>query len=454
MLHAHVPFGPPGSQAETWFVEAAIECWLPLAQWLRATPEARVTVSFSPTSLAWLERGDRAILDGLEAKLGRLRALHATAPDAVDAQLAHLEPLRDAVVSEGAWPMVRALAELPWVELATTAATHGFLPLLSGVPEAVRAQLEVGREAFTRAFGVAPRGRWLPECGYFPGLEQVLAEEQVRWFVVEASAFARASPPSPTQRPVFTETGVAAFARDPLTGELVWSANVGYPGHRAHLEFHRREQGERLWRVGDGAPYQPDESGAVVATQAEDFVTKIAEQGADAVITAAYDAELFGHWWHEGPRFLAEVVRRATGRVRLVTPSGVLAERQEARVVALPDSSWGEGGGRSTWLAPENAWAWPHLERAAERMEAAARRFEPGPGLGAMARALLLAQASDWPFLLAKRTNQGFAQSRLEAHLLELSAAADALEQGRPPPSSDAFPFPWLDGRVYRGRTP
>src|SRR5690606_3342422 len=157
-----------------------------------------------------------------------------------DLYAARLEQFEDRLGRE-LLPAFRRHALAGRLELITTAATHAFLPLLKDRPNLLRAQLAIGCEAFQRAFGSAPRGLWLPECGYFPGLEDALAAQGIGAFFLESHGLLWAQPPPPggVALPVRTGAGVTAFARDPRSAEEVWSAEVGYPGHPDYREHHR-----------------------------------------------------------------------------------------------------------------------------------------------------------------------------------------------------------------------
>lgn len=446
VLHAHVPFGAPGSEAERWFAEAAVESHLPVALALedlvaRGVP-VRLTVSLSPTVLAATEHRASAVAALVRQKAAALEALSARHPGAAAAQLRQLRSVERAMPGGLLAPWER-LAQSGAVELITTAATHGFLPLLQGVSAAVRSQLRTGYAAFERALGARPHGLWLPECAYTPALGDHLEALGARFVFVEGSAVERAG--LSTEAGVLLPCGAVALGRDQQTGALVWSAHSGYPGAAAYLEFHHREQSQRVVAISRG-PYDEAAALAQAGAHAADFVERLAGRG-DATVVAPYDFELFGHWWHEGPAFLAGVLERCAGRVELLTASeAAVSPRQRGE---LPDSSWGRGGGRAVWLSAENAWVWPHLERAALRLESLASRRPPGPALGEAERRLLLAQASDWPFLLEARTSAGFARAQVEQHLLAFTRAADAAERGEEfTPSPE--PFPWLDGSNFQ----
>jgi 1,4-alpha-glucan branching enzyme len=259
------------------------------------------------------------------------------------------------------------------------------------------------------------------------------------------------------------------LARDPEASEQVWSKRAGYPGDAKYLDFHHRVEGLRVLRVtgrddDNKDVWDPPAAFAKAKEHAAHFVdsrVKSAREGAQWLV-APYDAELFGHWWLEGPEFLAEVCRLAARapELSLSTASEAVKSIDDAEVVAPAQSSWGRGGQAAVWLDESNASFWPRLIRASEQMLRLARAHREASGLLEQAldqalRELLLAQASDWPFLLEAKTNAGYAQSRFEDHLLAFQRLAEEIERGaidRPhlfQRRRAHNPFGWLDFRNY-----
>lgn len=422
VLHSHLPWVVDTSQ-EKWLHEAVLDCYLPLLDVLERAPKGRLTLSVTPVLAAMLEHS---------AARERTKAFIASAAAAATGW--HRENAQRALKSLKRGSIVGRLAELQQdgrVELIGSGVTHGFLPLLMTVPEAARAQVELGVEAHRRAFGAAPAGFWLPECGYAPGLDRLLADAGIRYTFVDSHALDDSV--HGTAAPVFTPSGVAAFARDVGASEQVWSSKVGYPGDPVYADFHHRVNGQRVLRVtGEGPkqPWEPEAAFARATEHARHFLSS--RQHGEALQVAPYDAELFGHWWLEGPAFLEEVLR---GGEQLSTCSQVLKGQPTLETMELPFSSWGRAGTAEVWLGPENGWVWPHLHRAAEQMVG----LDDGDALNA----LLLAQASDWPFLIDAKTSAGFAQEQFERHLLAFQALA------RGERVSTAKPFPWASASVY-----
>jgi len=323
-------------------------------------------------------------------------------------------------------------------------------------------------------FGREPGGFWLPECGYSNGLDVLLQEANLRWFVLDTHGlmFAQPRPQYAIYSPCYTPAGPAAFARDGQSNQEVWSAQSGYPGDPAYRDFYRdagfdrseeelrpflqppgmrKFTGLKYHRVTgrtDGKKlYNPARAQTVADEHADDFFTKrqaclreLREMNFDPVIVSPFDAELFGHWWFEGPRFLESFLRRAAREredFQLATPTEFLATHPSQQVVKPNPSSWGEHGFNSVWLEENNAWIYPHLHAATRRMTEIARRqcdtTEPKIErvLRQAARELLLAQSSDWAFLIKTKSAPEYATQRTNDHLLCFNRLCDQLDTGQ-----------------------
>jgi 1,4-alpha-glucan branching enzyme len=517
-LHAHLPFVRHPEHAdfleEDWLYEAITETYLPLLQIFdRAADEGipfRITMTLSPPLVAMLR--DELLMGRYAARLDKLcdladREAHRVRHQPPFERLAlHYQRQfhgfralfndryrRDLVAAFG------RLEEAGRLELITCGATHGFLPLMQMYPEAVRAQVAVAVAHHRHHFGRDPMGIWLPECGYYPGLDAFLAEQGIRYFFVDSHGITDATPRPRygVYAPIYTDSGVAAFARDPESSAQVWSADQGYPGDAVYREFYRDIGFDldldyiRPWVQATGArkntgfkyhritgrtahkePYDPDLARTRAAEHAGNFMFNRERQfehlaasmpGRHPVVVAPYDAELYGHWWYEGPQFLDFLIRKSAydQRVfRLATPGDHLRENPEQQLATPPLSSWGAGGYAGVWLDGSNDWIYRHIHKAAERMIALARDFpDPGPverrALNQAARELLLAQSSDWAFIMKTGTMVDYAIRRTKEHVLRFTRLHDQLRARQ---IDEGFVglveardnlFPEIDYRVY-----
>src|SRR5437660_235769 len=364
------------------------------------------------------------------------------------------------------------------LEIIGSAATHGYLPLLA-CDESIRLQLAWGRSEHRRLFGRDPVGCWLPECAYRPrqgrrpGIEEELAAAGFRYFFTDAH-LAQAGDPlgsygevplgaerfdaerpegeaKPAKRTVRSpyqayrvtpprgKQSVAALVRDPRSSMQVWSRHHGYPGDEWYLEFHkiRWPGGLKLWRVtgpdldlGAKRAYEPAAALGRVGEHGRHFAHLLAgiaaEQGGrgagTGVIVAPFGTELFGHWWFGGVDLLAATYRelRHHPGVRPVTASQHLASHPAGVALRLAEGSWGVNGDHTMWLNDRTAWTWPRLhalegafwKAAPAALAAAGAR----PALAQAARELLLAQASDWQFMISTGAVPDYAERRFKLH--------------------------------------
>ena len=423
VLHAHLPWvaeAAPWTDTERWFHEALWECYLPLFRWLRErAPKA--TLSVSPTLRAMLH----------DATLRARSREHFAVVAELNQRVAPNEALRDHYATRLEDAASELGGELP--AHITTSLTHAFLPGLDPV-DGIRPQIELASPG---------HALWLPECALSPAVERALVQADVAMTVVDEHALALAEPRVEGPRLV-TPNGLVCLARSRSLGHRVWSSEVGFPGHPDYREFYRdvgfdqppevleplgarSMTGLKYHRItgaglGNEALYEPHRAMARAALHAEELVDAI---DGDAVL--AFDAELFGHWWHEGLAFLDALVERV--------PLVGLDEMVTGRLpVARPaPSTWGRGGFGADWVNPKTAPWWRRIHRAHRELVAAVRRHrdlagQRGMALDAAIEATLLAQASDWLFMLTHDRHAAYAETRLRGHLDEaarLLALAD-----------------------------
>lgn len=518
VLHAHLPYvrHPEYDRflEERWFFEAVTETYIPLIKFFdRMQAEGipfRLTLSISPPLANMMEDPllrERCVrhLD-LSIRLAEQeceRTRHW--PDVNFLALMYkrlFEEARQTFVERCGTRLVGAFkeyAESGNLELMTCAGTHGYLPLLSSEPSTVRAQVFTAVQEHERIFGSRPKGMWLPECAYYPGLDEILAQAGVRYFFVDSHAIEHADPRPlfGVHAPLHCPSGVAAFGRHPMTSKLVWSKNVGYPADYNYREYYRdigfdieqhylepfqyakgirSHTGIKYHRITgttqDKHLYQPDWARETAEKHAHDFVTRCRDQAIRAgsrmpfpcVIVSPYDAELFGHWWFEGPQWIYYVLRELGKGGELVagTPGQYLGDHPIQQKAIPAASSWGRNGYNDHWINPKTEWMWRPLHEAAARMRHSVQRFPDLPAssledrvLRQAGRELLLAQSSDWPFIITNGTTEEYARRRFSDHLnrfhdLLQSLDAHQIDAGRLEALEymDAL-FPELDYRLF-----
>jgi 1,4-alpha-glucan branching enzyme len=514
MLHSHLPYvlnhgrWPHGSD---WICEAAIDTYLPLIEKFRALDAlniaAPVTVGFTPILANQLDHP--TFVTELEAYFDQRLGFCDEAPASLESTGdSHLLPLVDFwrarllrlrllfhEIDRDIPREFRRLQEAERLEITSSAATHGFLPMLAR-DESIRLQLALGAAEHLRIFGRRAEGCWVPECAYRPpgewapldrppvereGTETHVAWAGFRYFFVD-SHMARAGSPlglygerfdgevvhvadeAPNGRFLASQTpyeayrvtdesderDVAALVRDPRSSAQVWSRHGGYPGAASYLEFHkiRWPGGLKLWRVsepgtdlGNKAPYEPDAARQQANAHAGHFARLLdrvavaqVEKGG-TVVVAPFDAELFGHWWFEGPDFLGDFYAQLPdySELRAATAGQHLDAHAPRSGLRLAEGSWGANGDFSMWNGPLVAWTWPVIWEVEERFWSLAPRALANERtheiLSQAARSMLLLQSSDWQFIISTGEVEDYAIRRFNGHAQDCRDLLDAVEQ-------------------------
>ena len=495
VLHSHLPWlahhgaWPVG---EEWLHQAWATSYLPVVALLeRLAAEGRtdlLTLGVTPVLAAQLD--DPYLLEQFHTWLGfwqaralglagrperHLRDLGAAEHRAASAALADFESRW----RHGASPLLRRLADAGTVELLGGPAPHPFQPLLT--EPVARFALTVGLDDATLRVGRRPEGIWAPECGYRPGLEQLYADAGVQRFLVDGPTLLGAQH-SPADAWTVGRSDVVAFGRDLEVTYRVWSPRKGYPGGPWYRDFHTFDHpsGFRPARVTstrtpphEKAPYEVDRGRAAAVADAADFVAVVRQRlvdlagqrdGRPGLVVVAYDTELFGHWWHEGPVFLEQVLRTLPeAGVRVTTLRGAVEAGHVAGPAELGPGSWGSGKDWRVWDGEQVADLVDAQRRLEKRLldvvSATARPGSPRRAdLDQLARDALLALSSDWAFMVTKDSAARYARDRFEGHLAAFERLARAVEVGDERVSRQVVreqravdgPFGHLDARLLR----
>jgi 1,4-alpha-glucan branching enzyme len=460
VLHSHLPWlarhgaWPVG---EEWLYQAWADSYLPTLDVLYRLGERGqrdlLTLGLTPVLAAQLD--DPYCLRGMHDWLGGwlLRA-HGAAPRLPElARAEHRRASATLADFEGRWrhggsAVLRPLVDAGVVELLGGPATHPFQPLLH--PAVRDFALRAGLTDTTLRLGRRPAGIWAPECGYTAGMEHGYARAGVRRFLLDGPAL---HGDTALAHPV-GDTDVLCFGRDLSVTYRVWSPRSGYPGHRSYRDFHTFDHpsGLKPARVTGRSvapehkrPYDPTRAAEAVREHAEDFVGAVrrrlaelaARAGRPGLVVAAYDTELFGHWWFEGPAWLERVLGALPeAGIRVTTLRGAAEAGLVGDPVYPPDSSWGSGKDWRVWDGERVA----DLVALGERVQ---RRLldhtgAPPGGLGrdrtrdTLARQALLALASDWAFMVTKDSAADYARRRAREHADRVDELADLLDAGQP----------------------
>lgn len=494
ILHAHLPYvrHPEYDRflEERWFFEAVIETYIPLIKFFdRMKAENvpfKVTLSISPTLAAMMEDPllRQRCLRHIDLSVQLAEKETQRTRDWPDVNFLSgmykrlFEEARETFVERCGTRLITAFqeyAESGHLELITCAGTHGFMPVLRSEPVTVRAQVLTAVQEHERIFGQKPKGMWVPECAYYPGLDEVLAEAGVRYFVVDSHAIEHADPRPlfGVAAPLFCPSGVAAFGRHPTTSKLVWSSIIGYPADFNYREYYRdigfdvdmeylapyqyaqgvrSHTGIKYHRITGAsehkALYNPDWARDTAERHAKDFVVRCREQSRRArgglpfpsIIVSPYDAELFGHWWFEGPQWIYNVFRelQAQGSDELApsTPGEYLEAFPIQQKATPAASSWGKKGFNEHWINPQTEWMYRPLHETAVRMRETVRQHGTclrgslqDRALRQAGRELMLAQASDWPFIITNKTTEEYARRRFQDHVNRCHFLLESVER-------------------------
>ncbi len=505
VLHSHLPYVRHPEHEffleERWFFEAMTECYIPLIHIFEALVkdgvDFRITMSITPPLMSMMtdellqQRYSQHITRLIELaekeeertrwepKFHRLARMYKKL--FINASRTFHDRYHRNVLNA-----FKKLQDYGVLEIITSGATHGYFPLLGIRRESIRAQVGVAVDLYTKLMGKKPRGIWLPECGYNPGDDFILEEFGLKYFFVDTHGIMHAEtrPKYGVFAPVYCPSGVAAFGRDTETSKQVWSVNEGYPGDFDYREYYRdigwdldydyikpyiHPNGQRIntgikyyritGKTNHKQPYNPDHALEKAAIHAGNFMFNREKQveflagimDRKPLIVSPYDAELFGHWWFEGPQFLNYLIRKIAcdqKTIKLVTPSEYLAEYPVNQMTVPSASSWGYKGYHEVWLEGSNDWIYPHLHKASERMTQLASMFPQAQGdllraLKQAARELLLAQSSDWAFIMKTGTMADYARKRTKLHIHRFNGLYEDIKWNKINPS-------WLAELEYK----
>lgn len=531
VLHFHLPFvrHPESSKylEEEWYFEAVTETYLPLLEVFenleRDSVDYYLTISLTPTLLSMMD--DELLSERLKDYIMlRLKVLDEEAfrtecdPDFHPITLFYRQRYKnwyERVKNKGGRYLIDEFIKhykSGHLDIITSAATHGFLMSMVGEPETIAAQIEVGVEAHKKILGITPTGIWLPECGYTAGFDAILERYGLKYTFLDRHGIelAEPEPPNGCFSPIISPFNVVMFGRDSESSRQVWSSKEGYPGTPIYREFYRdvgfdldlphltplRHGGIKTFTglkyyaiTGNGPlkePYRPSaakrmayEHGAQFTFHRELQVGYLKGVVDEPVVVSMYDAELFGHWWFEGPWWLESVFRRMNenSAVKTATAKQVADEllvkygevknnydKTGSIWVAQPaTSSWGGGGYAEVWLNGKNDVIQPFLsDIAVELIDICANRYDEvkyPEVLNQGARELLLAESSDWPFLLTTGQAVSYAERRVGAHLVRARRCilmATGKEQYDKKWFKDIAAkdniFPWIDARALYGK--
>ena len=480
ILHAHLPFihhpENPDYLEEEWLFEAISETYIPLLLNFKKLEEEqvdfRITMSLTPPLLSMLD--NKLLQERYIKYLERLIELSAkeikrtTYNDQVNklSKMYFERYSNDLHIFKDIYncnliEAFKHFQDIGVLEIITCGATHGYFPILYVAEQTVKAQIAVGVQTYKKYFGRQPRGIWLPECGYIQECEKYLKEFGIEYFITEAHGilYADPTPLYGTYAPIVSPNGLAAFGRDIDTSRQVWSSINGYPGDFNYREFYRDIGYEADYdyikpyiakngvRVNTGIKYhritgKTEHKDYYVEEWAHHSAEKQSGHFLDCrisqinylssfmhvppLVVCPYDAELYGHWWYEGPYWIYVLFKKIhfdQDTFKLITPGEYIDKFPEIQMSKPSISSWGANGYSEVWLNTTNDYVHRHLHKAGDRMIELANLFPNETdelkkfALNQCARELLLAQSSDWLFIITNGTMVEYAKNRIKDHI-------------------------------------
>ncbi|MCY6482834.1 DUF1957 domain-containing protein [Clostridium aestuarii] len=517
VLHTHIPYvrHPDVIDAleERWLFEAINECYIPLINvydgLIKDKIEFKITMSITPPLMTMLEDEylNRRYMEYLNSciELSEKEMIRTKNNKELN-KLAVFYNERFSnllsVYKKYDYRLMNAFKKfhkLGYLEIITCSATHGLLPLLMINKETVKAQIEEAVKSYTDCIGHGPKGIWLPECAYTYSLESILKEYGISYFISENKAILNASPKPKygTYAPIALPNGISTFGRDMESSKQVWSSINGYPGDYNYREFYRDigyeapmeyiapyinksgiriDTGIKYYRVTGKTDkkeyYDREEALKKVREHAMHFAHGRNKQIADSskqmdvppIITCPYDAELYGHWWFEGPEFIGQFIRMASEEwtnFELTTPLEYLKKYPRVQCCMPCPSSWGENGDYSVWLNSSNDWIYRELHRCAKDMIRLTNTYkEPTMiekrALNQAGRELMLAESSDWPFIIKNDTTVEYAVRRVNTHIEKFDKLYEQIVKNCIDTKWLAYTenidniFPNMDYKIYR----
>jgi 1,4-alpha-glucan branching enzyme len=491
VLHAHLPFiRHPEKEymmEENWLFEAITETYLPLLKMIedlsKENTDFIITLSLSPTLCTMLNDSllqQRYIeyinrLIELTKKEVERTALQDCFLENANMYLDKFKACREQYISTYKCDLLSAFKhylERGMIEIITCCATHSFLPVMYNNPEAIRAQIKMATMTHKRFFGVNPTGMWLPECGYYPGVELYLEECGIQYFFVDTHGllFSQPKPDNGVYAPVKCQnSSVVAFAIDPVTTRKVWHTENTYPADVDYREFYRDIgfdlefnyirpyidpagiricTGIKYYRITgpieQKEPYNRNVALQKVQLHAEEFISSLIDTIANAssnmdrkpLVTTPFDAELFGHWWFEGMDWLETILRKLRSHkspIFLCSPAMYLRQNPNIQECTPSLSSWDVRGYFDTWVNISNDWIYKYLFNMEQKMVDLAKKYSIPTNLeyrvlNQMVRELMLAESSDWSFMMSRRTTDQYAIQRIKEHINNFWKLCEQLE--------------------------
>lgn len=390
-----------------------------------------------------------------------------------------------------------------FIEILATCGTDIFLPFYNDMEEIINAQIETGLYSYRSFFGDVPDGFWLPQMGYYPGVEKSIKAYGMNYTILDTKSFlfSEVEPKNGIFTPArFTNT-LGVFSCDPETESEIYGENgyaqesvfrneardVGYMLNQESLEPYvekgasRYSMGYKYWNkslideeeLGDVNDceniYSPVAASEKCVSLAKEYIEKkkdVLDKAGnlidkDVSLVVAIDADKLRKHWNEGILWIENVLRSASEvGLNTETPKSLVGNPFELqRIKPYYGASSGAGYGEDL-LSSKNNWMMKYVRKAGERMVDLAERFPSETGLKARllnigAKELLLAMSSGWAKMIDGDEFPEYAEHRFKQSINDFTAVFDALGSNTVSTewltnleNSHQF-FPWMNYRIF-----
>lgn len=465
-LHSHLPYSLGKGRwpfGEEWLFEIAESTYIPLLKYLYELKKEginfKLNIGITPVLMDQLKSNyfKEKFIEYLNIKEERGKEDYSKykserrVKNLIDYYLSEINEIKD-FFKEINYDIVDSFLSLKregFVEIGTSAITHSYLPLLK-YDESRILQIKNGIKVYEHYIKEKPQIFWLPECGYKPNVEKILKENGIKYFILNyhslieegeeifryGRGFIRLQTKNLYSSLFLYEIidNVYVFLRNPETSEIVWSRDYGYPGDGDYREFHKKSEnsGFQYWRItdkslslGDKDYYDYEKAKEKAKIHAENFKERIEKIFLDfnkiynmnGLIVAAFDTELFGHWWYEGVNFLKEFLKLSSeSKVYETSTSNNIEESVPVKKGKFIESSWGLGGFHYTWFNSETMWMWEKIHKIEERFLENKNLIENKKLKNAILKEKFLCESSDFPFLVTTSTAKDYSIKRFNEH--------------------------------------
>lgn len=391
------------------------------------------------------------------------------------------------------------------IEILATCGTDIFLPHYNDMPEILGAQVEAGIFAYRSFFGSIPDGFWLPELGYYDGIEKILRSYGMNYTILDSKSFlfSEIEPKNGLFSPARFSNALVAFGRDGFSDKEIFGSegyafNTVYRSENRDVAFSlplknissfvkpetsRYAVGYKYWNKGADSEsgisdpsdirnvYSKGDAMRQCIADAEDFVQKKCEKlfQAEKLLPESKDVSLvitiniskMHDSWFEGMDWLEQVFRKiCQTQIQLDVPKSLAkAPFELQRIIPYYGASSGVGYGEDL-LSGKNNWMMRYVRKAAERMVDLADRFPADTGLKARllnlgAKELMFAQGSGWAKMIHNGIFPDYATMRFKQSINDFTAVFDALGSNTVSTEwltkleSQHQIFPWMNYRIF-----